>query len=213
MKIEVFSDLACPWCYIGKKRLMQALELRPELEAKAEWMPFQLQPGLPPDGLPWETFMTQKFGGMERMKLAFDHVAQVGKADGLEFNFGRVARAINTAEAHRLVLWSREPNLQWQLADALFKAHFTEGKNLNDPEELLGVVASVGLDLEQAREFLASGELRQEVQDSQKLAQKIGVQGVPFFIFDRRYALSGAQPLEQMLRVIDHIQSELQTQA
>lgn len=211
MRIEVFADIACPWCYIGEKRLERALQQRPGLEVELEWKPFQLQPGIPPEGYPWEEFMARKFGGLERMRSAFEQVARAGRAEGLEFNFGRVARAINTADGHRLILWAARAGRQWPLADALFRAHFTDGKNLNDPGDLLEVVASAGLDREAAREFLASGELRDAVEESQRLAERFGVQGVPFFVFGRKYALSGAQPVEVFLQVLDHVAHEQAT--
>lgn len=208
MKIEVFSDIACPWCYIGEKRLMRALETQPELEAQVEWKPFQLQPGLPKEGLAWEGYMAEKFGGLERMQMAFERVAQAGAPDGIEFNFAKVARAINSVDGHRLILWAAQFEKQWELADALFKAHFSEGKNLNNPTDLLETVAAVGLDAQAAQAFLATDELENEVSESQDLAARFGVQGVPFFIFDRKYALSGAQPLEVFLQVLEQVQKE-----
>ncbi|MCX7784217.1 MAG: DsbA family oxidoreductase [Meiothermus sp.] len=210
MKIEVFSDIACPWCYIGEKRLQKALQARPGLQARVEWKPFQLQPGIPREGYPWEAFMSQKFGGIAQMQAVFARVAQAGKPDGIEFNFGRVARAINTVDGHRLILWARNHHREWELADALFQAHFTDGKNLNDLDDLLGVVASVGLEVEAARAFLQSDEMESEVQASQQLAARFGIQGVPLFVFDRKYGLSGAQPVEAFLRVFDEIEKTAQ---
>ncbi|MDX2004864.1 MAG: DsbA family oxidoreductase [Meiothermus sp.] len=210
MKIEVFSDIACPWCYIGERRLFKALK-HSGLEAEVRWMPFQLQPGLPPEGRPWEEFMAQKFGGTHQMEMAFAQTARAGAPEGIEFRFDRVARAINTVDPHRLILWAgRESGQeqQWALASALFKAHFVDGKNLNDPADLLGVAASVGLEAEQVGQFLESGDLRAEVEQSQQLAGGFGVQGVPFFIFNRKYALSGAQPLEVFVQVLEQVSRE-----
>lgn len=206
MKIEVFSDIACPWCYIGERRLQKALQARPDLQVQVEWKPFQLQPNIPREGYPWEAFMSRKFGGTAQMQAAFAQVAQAGKPDGIEFNFAQVARAINTVDGHRLILWARSHNKQWELADALFQAHFSDGKNLNDPDDLLAVVASVGLDTETARAFLQSGAMEAEVEASQQLAAQFGIQGVPFFVFDRKYGLSGAQPVEALLQVFDELE-------
>jgi predicted DsbA family dithiol-disulfide isomerase len=210
MKIEVFSDIACPWCYIGERRLFKALE-QAGIAAQVEWMPFQLQPGIPPEGHPWEAFMAQKFGGKERMALAFAQTAKAGVPDGIEFRFDQVARAINTVDSHRLLLWAGQTlgqAQQWALASALFMAHFVDGKNLNDQEDLLEVAASVGLGSEAVMSFLESGELRDRVDKSQQLATRFGVQGVPFFIFDRKYALSGAQPLEVFVQVLQQVSRE-----
>jgi predicted DsbA family dithiol-disulfide isomerase len=210
MKIEVFSDIACPWCYIGERRLFKALE-QTGFEAQVEWMPFQLQPGIPPEGYPWEEFMTQKFGSLQRMQQAFAQTAKAGVPDQIAFRFDKVARAINTVDGHRLVLWAGQSlgqAKQWELASALFKAHFIDGQNLNHSSDLLEVTSSVGLDTEAVKAFLASGQLREAVNESQKLAGRFGVQGVPFFIFDRKYALSGAQPLEVFVKVLEQVGAE-----
>lgn len=112
MKIEVFSDIACPGCNIGERRLQKASQARPGLQAQVEWKPFQLQPGIPREGFPWEAFMSQKLNWIAQMQAAFARVAQVGKPDGIEFNFDKVARAINTVDGHRLILWARIHNQQ-----------------------------------------------------------------------------------------------------
>ena len=210
MKIEVFSDIARPWCYIGERRLFKALQTA-GLEAEVQWMPFQLQPTIPPEGYPWEEFMASKFGGLEQMQQAFAQTAKAGIPDGIQFQFGKVARAINTVDSHRLLLWVGQTvghDKQWELASALFKAHFVDSKNLNDLGDLLEVTTAVGLDSETVKAFLESGDLRLEVSESQNLAAKFGVQGVPFFIFDRKYVLSGAQPLEVFMQVLQQVSKE-----
>lgn len=208
MKIEVFADIACPWCYIGEKRLREALARRPQIRAELEWRAFQLQPGIPREGLPWEAFMARKFGGAGNMQRAFAQVARVGAGDGLQFNFERVARAINTLDAHRLILWAAPFGKSFELAEAMFEAHFSNGRNLNALGDLLEVVASVGLGAEAAKDFLASGELEDRVEQDQQLAARFGIGGVPFFVFDRQYGLSGAQPLEVFLQVLDKVAEE-----
>ncbi|MER3556028.1 MAG: hypothetical protein C4331_17250 [Meiothermus sp.] len=208
MIIEIFADIACPWCYIGDTRLEKALRQRPDAEIELRWRPFQLQPGIPPEGLPWREFMVRKFGREGRMDAAFGQVAEAGKLDGLEFRFDRISRAINTVDAHRLVLLAERSGQGQQTAQALFRAYFTDGKNLSDAEQLLEVAAGVGLDRAAVGEFLATDELRAEVEDSQKLAYQFGIQGVPFYIFDRKYGVSGAQPLATFVQVLDRVQAE-----
>jgi predicted DsbA family dithiol-disulfide isomerase len=202
MQIEVFSDIACPFCYIGEKRLHRALELRPSLQAERLWRPFQLQPQLPKAGVPWQEFAVQKFGGMAQMKAAFAQVLRVAEGEGIRFDLENIYSAANTADAHRLILLAREHDLELEVAQALFQAYFSDGLNLGDPATLQAIAASAGL-TQGVPELLSSQRFVQEVETSQVEASQLGVQGVPFYIFNRRVALSGAQPLEVFLQAID----------
>lgn len=208
MRIDVFSDVACPWCYIGERRLEAAMRQRPDIEIARHWRPFQLQPGLPPTGIPWNDFAPQKFGGAERARQMFAHVAEAGAPDGIDFRFDHVATAANTRDAHRLVLFAAEHGSEWHMAEALFKAYFTDGRDLNDVEQLVAVAAEAGLDADEVRKVLASQAYGEEVDMSQEVAAQYGIQGVPFFVIDNRYGLSGAQPVEVFLQVIDQVQGE-----
>jgi predicted DsbA family dithiol-disulfide isomerase len=203
MKVDVYSDVVCPWCYIGERRLEKALALRPDLEVERRWRPFQLRPATPPRGLPWEEFARRKFGGDANARAAFAQVAAVGEAEGLRFDFGRVASAPNTVDAHRLILFAAEQGLQWETANALFDAYFAGGKDLNDRDALAGIGASAGLDAAEVRAYLASGAGLEEVEASQRAANALGIGGVPHYVFDDRYYLSGAQPVEVFARALD----------
>ena len=136
MKIDVHADVVCPWCYVGEKRLDKALAARPDLAVEKRWRPFQLRPEMPETGLPWREFALDKFGGEENMRRAFAHVAAAGEPEGARFDFDRVASAPNTVDAHRLILHAREHDMEWEMADALFRGYFAEGRNLNDREDL-----------------------------------------------------------------------------
>ena len=199
----MYSDVVCPWCYVGEKRLEAALRERPGFEAVVRWRPFQLQPGMPEGGLPWSEFVRRKFGGVASARAAFEHVVAAGEPDGVRFDFDRVASAPNTVDAHRLILFAAERGLQWETADALFRAYFTEGKDLNDHEQLLELATGVGLDAGEVRGYLAGAGGVDEVLASQEEAGRLGIAGVPLYVFDGRYALSGAQPVEVFLRAID----------
>ena len=201
--IDVFSDVVCPWCYIGEKRLEQALAQRPAIQAEIRWCPFQLRPELPPEGADWGSFVDEKFGGPERAQAMFAQVAGVGAEVGIAFNFERIASAANTADAHRLLLLAGQHERQWELATALFKAYFTDGANLNDREQLVACAAAAGLEPATVRAYLASDQGAAEVRSSQHEAGQLGVQGVPFYVFDERWAVSGAQPVEVFLRALD----------
>ena len=210
MRIDVYADLACPWCYIGARRLARALALRPDVEVERRWRPFQLQPALPPGGLPWHTFAQEKFGGAERAAGAFAHVTAVGAADGLTFAFDRVASAPNTVDAHRLILFAARHGRQWETADALFAAYFAEGRNMNDHEQLVEAASRAGLPSDEVRAFLAGDECADEVAASQAEAYRLGVRGVPFYVLDGRYGLSGAQPVEMLVEVLDTVEADRQ---
>jgi predicted DsbA family dithiol-disulfide isomerase len=207
MLIDVYTDVVCPWCYIGEKRLAKALAERPDLEVEVRWRPFQLEPGIPEGGLPWAEFSQRKFGGESGAKAAFFRVAAAGERDGIRFDFGRVASAPNTVDAHRLILFARNHRLQQELSDALFGAYFTEGKDLNDHEELVHVASSVGLDATEVREYLAGEEGAYEVLSSQEEAWRLGITGVPFYVFEGRYAIYGAQPVEVFGEALDMVRA------
>src|SRR5690242_5849150 len=205
MLIELYADIACPWCYIGERRLAEALAQRPDIEVERRWRPFQLQPDLPPQGLPWADFVPAKFGGAAQAERIFARVAQAGAPDGIDFRFDRVATAPNTMDAHRLVLFAAEHGQEWPMADALYAAHFTEGRDLNDRDQLVAVAGSVGLDGAEVRAYLDSDAGIAEVAASQEQAERLGITGVPFYVIDGRYGLSGAQPVEVFVRALDEL--------
>ena len=209
IKIDVYADVVCPWCYVGETRLEQALAGRPKLPVRCRWRPYQLRPEMPAGGLTWHEFAVDKFGGEARMRAAFSHVSAAGEPDGIHFDFGRIASAPNTVDAHRLILHAAEHDRQWEAANALFRAYFAGGANLNDHEELVNVVASIGLDKAETRRFLQSREAVEEVWSSQKEAARLGVNSVPFYVFDDSYGLSGAQPVEAFLQVLDATRDRL----
>lgn len=208
IQIEVYADVVCPWCYIGEKRLQKALVKRPDLAVERRWHPYQLRPEMPDGGLPWHEFAVDKFGGEDRMQVAFAHVSAAGHQDGVRFDFDRVASAPNTVDAHRLILHAAEYKRQWRVAEALFEAYFSKGANLNDHEELVRIVLGAGLDANKVRAFLKSSEAVDEVWAAQNEAARLGVTGVPFYVFDGSYALSGTQPVEAFTQVLDTVSRE-----
>ena len=202
MTIDVFADIACPWCYIGEKRLFAALDQR-EIAATVRWRPFQLQPQLPETGVPWREFAEQKFGGWERAQAGFRHVERAAESDGITFDFEHIASAANTTDAHRLILFARQHDREWAMAEALFRGYFAEGRDLNDVDDLLTITDAAELDPDAAAAFLASDAGRAEVRESQDLAGQLGITGVPFTVLDGRLGLSGAQPVETFARALD----------
>ena len=210
MTIDVFSDVVCPWCYLGMARLDRALEERPG-HAK-RWRPFQLQPQMPPDGLPWRSFAERKFGSWAAAEAAFRHVEQAAQADGIPFDFARIASAPNTADAHRLLLWAHDTaGDEWPLAEQLFRGYFAEGLDLNDQDQLAARAAAAGLDPDEARTLLGSDRYRADVEGGQREASRLGVTGVPFYVLGGRYALSGAQPSAVLTGALDQAAGYQQT--
>jgi predicted DsbA family dithiol-disulfide isomerase len=205
MRIDVWADVACPWCWIGETRLFRALEQRPEVRAEVVWQPFQLNPGTPAEGTPWEEMVRTKFGGAERARGMFAQVAAAGAGDGLAFDFDAITRLPATRDAHRLVLLAQEAGIAREMADALFRAYFAEGRDVGKTGVLADVAAQVGLDRDRVAAFLGGDRLSRLVDESQAQAAELGITGVPFFLIGGKYAFSGAQPLETFVAVLDRV--------
>lgn len=203
LTIDVWADIACPWCWIGERRLRRALEARPALHAHLRWRPFLLQPDLPASGMDWADFIERKFGGMERAAPAFRQVQQAGSGEGVEFRFDRMRRAPATGDAHRLILAAQEVGMAWEMAGSLFRAHFTDGMDLNDRQDLLSAASRGGLDQGAAAAVLDGDPGVAELREGRDEAVQLGIQGVPFFVFGNRYAISGAHPPEAILQAVD----------
>jgi predicted DsbA family dithiol-disulfide isomerase len=206
VQIEVFSDVVCPWCYVGFVRLRQALAARPDLPAEVTWLPFELNPGLPPEGRDRREYMLERFGDVDRFAAGQRQLEGVGVELGIDFQFARVTRAPNTRRAHMLLAHARRAGFQTEVKGALLEAHFSRGLDVADPAVLAGIAAACGLDGDAARRAVDDPALRSEVEALEALAHRWQVSGVPTFVFDRRQAFSGAQPLEVFLRVFEALQ-------
>ena len=209
MKVEIFSDIACPWCFIGKRRLERALALA-GASAELTFRAFQTQPGLPAEGVPATAFFERKFGGRERAQRIFDRVAEAGRAEGIAFDFASQQRAPNTGLVHRLIHFASVQGQAVPAVEALFRGHFELGVNVSDLGELVALLERerVALDSSRLLDALCSDFGKSEVQRDLDLARERGIGGVPLFIFDQRYAVEGAQPVEHFLRLIDKLRAE-----
>lgn len=198
LTIDVVSDVVCPWCYIGKRRLEAALEGREGPAPVVRWHPFQLNPDIPPGGVDREQYMRDKFGPPERTRDMRQRILDVGRDAGIAFDFEAIARQPNTLDAHRLIGWAQsvDEDRADDLVERVFAAYFTQGVDVGDPQELARIAGEAGYDAAAAAQWLASGEGRREVGAAVAEAQRIGVSGVPFFIFNGRLAVSGAHPPE-----------------
>ena len=203
LAVDVVSDIVCPWCYVGKRKLERALEAlsaqEPALPITVRWHPFELNPELPAEGIPRAAYLEAKFG---RTTGAHDRVKAVGTSVGIDFAFERIARQPNTRDAHRLVAWAQQSGDAAGLMEALFRAYFVEGRSLGDAEQLAGIAASAGLDRTAARALLAGDRLRAEIESEYREAQGAGIHAVPFFIFNGRTAVSGAHDPPTLLEAI-----------
>jgi len=203
MTIDVYADIACPWCYVGRARLKQALDQRPNLDVTLQWRPFQLQPTLPPEGRGFRAVLEEKFGSWHRARQMFDRVREMGEKDGLTFDFDAIDVAPNTADAHRLVLWAQDRDRGDAMATALFRAYFSEGRNVSESDVLVDCAADVGLDTEVARALLGGDEYTDAVRESQDRARRRGITGVPCYVFGQQHAVMGAQSVEALTEALD----------
>jgi predicted DsbA family dithiol-disulfide isomerase len=210
LKVEIWSDVVCPWCYIGKRRL-EAAVASSGVPVEVTWRSFQLDPSAPRESTEdVATYLGRKYGGGREAGLAMnERVAQVAAQDGLEYHLDRVQRA-NTVDAHRLLHLAAEHGLQDALKERLLRAYFTEGQAVGDPAVLTALAADVGLPLERVRQVLDSQEYADDVAADQAEAQALGATGVPFFVIDRRYGVSGAQPVELFEQALRQAWSEKQ---
>ncbi|MEP7329194.1 MAG: DsbA family oxidoreductase [Betaproteobacteria bacterium] len=213
LTIDVVSDVVCPWCYIGKRRLEEALaQLRvaePDLPVEVRWHPFQLNPDLPPEGADRQQYLERKFGGPQRAKEIYARVEAAGTTVGIPFAFDAIERQPNTLLAHRLIAWaqSRPEGNADALVESLFAAYFIDGLYLGDPEVLVARAQAAGFDPDDARALLASHELAEAVEGADRRARELGVSGVPFFIMDGKTAVSGAQEAATLLEAIAQARS------
>lgn len=199
--VDVISDVVCPWCFIGKRHLEAALELwrreRPhEPLPRVRWHPFQLNPGLPREGIPRQQYVADKFGSLERAQEIYARVAHAGRQAGIQFRFDAIERQPNTVDAHRLVMLADERGVQDAMVESLFQAYFLEGADLTRTDTLAGIASRAGIDAAEAAAYLAGESGRLFIENEDHRARMMGVAGVPFFIFGRKYAVSGAQPPE-----------------
>lgn len=214
IKIAVVSDVVCPWCYIGKRRMEKAVSaLSDEIDFEIAYYPFELNPDMPLAGKNHRDHLTNKFGGAEEYERITAHVTDIAATEGLTFNFSDQTISPNTRNAHRLILFAKEHGKQLQLVEALFKAYFTEQTDLTKNENLLKIAVANGLDEEKTKLFLESNAGLSEVQMAETELQRAGISGVPFYIVNDKYGISGAQATETFIQAFKNVGKELQSAA
>lgn len=206
LQIDVVSDVVCPWCYIGKRHLESAVSQwqaqHPDAPVNIRWHPFQLNPDLPPEGTDRKSYLEAKFGGAQRASEIYARVKAAGRNAGLELNFDGIARQPNTLAAHALIAYAQSVGNGEQgdaIAERLFKAYFVDGDFIGDIDVLVQIATECGLDAEATRAVLTEAATLQQIAAQDAGVRQQGISGVPFFVFNQKVALSGAQPPEVML--------------
>ena len=203
MHVEIYSDIVCPWCFIGKRRLEQALKTAGYTnQVHVTWRPFQLNPTMPKSGMDRRTYLEAKFGGAEARREIEERLSRAGEADGIVFAFEKIVRTPNTFEAHRLMWFAQRHKKQDDLAEALFHAYFLEGRDIGDSQTLVGLAAEIGLDRDEVRQFLASDEGVEVVRGEEAAGHRLGIRGVPYFVLNGTHTISGAQPLDNFVSAL-----------
>lgn len=205
IRLDIFSDPVCPWCYIGKTLLDRALEAHPDHPFRIEWHPFQLNPDMPAEGRDRREYLETKFGGKVRAVQVYSQVEEAARNAGLEIDFAAIPRIPNTLDAHRMIHWAGLEGRQSAMVAALFRAYWREGKDIGDPAVLAALASDVGMDAEAMARLLATDADRDDLAARDYDARSKGVNAVPTFLIAQQYVLSGAQPVALWGQVIDEL--------
>ncbi|MBZ0325420.1 MAG: DsbA family oxidoreductase [Alphaproteobacteria bacterium] len=213
MRIDIVSDVVCPWCFIGKRRLERALAMRPQPAVEIGWRPFALNPDVPPEGIDRRAYVAAKFGGADKAAQLYAQVAEVGVGENIFFAFDRIERTPNTLQAHRLIGHAGARGVQDAVVEGLFAAYFLDGADIGRTDTLVAVAEDAGMDGAETRQWLEGGAEADKVAQEIGAARQMGIGGVPCFIFERKYALTGAQPPEAFIQVFDRLAEEARADA
>ena len=208
LPIDMVSDVVCPWCFIGKRRLEGAIALKPEIPVEVRFRPYFLNPWIPRGGISREEYLTRKFGSPERYRGIAQRVAEAAASEGLTYAIGSIKRQPNTLDCHRLIHWADEHGDAGKMKQRLMDLYFTEGGDLTDPEVLVGAAQSCGLDGELVRRRLASDDDVARIEQEANQAKEAGIDGVPCFILGGLYAVQGAQSPEMLAEAIEQAANE-----
>lgn len=199
LSLDVYSDVICPWCYVGKRRLERALQVWDGTPVNVRWRPFQLNPTMPRNGMDRRQYLDMKFGSPAAARTIYDQVSTAGAAEGIRFAFERMTRTPNTFAAHRLIWWAGRQGKQDEMVEILFRRYFLEGGDIGHIDTLSQAAADAGFDRAIAATFLVGDEGVEEVNAEESAGHRLGIRGVPYFVINGTSALSGAQPPEQLV--------------
>ncbi|HSN03890.1 MAG TPA: DsbA family oxidoreductase [Nitrospira sp.] len=207
LHIEVYSDVVCPWCYVGKRRLERALASFGG-DARVTWRPFQLNPTMPGEGMDRTAYLEAKFGSLEAFRKLEEHVLAAGASERISFAFEKIARTPNTFAAHRLIWLGEREGCQDAVVDSLFRGYFEEGADIGSVPTLLQLASRAGLSAELVERVLRSDEGTAEVKAEEAAGHKLGIRGVPYFVVEGAYAISGAQPVDIFVSALKRVTAE-----
>jgi predicted DsbA family dithiol-disulfide isomerase len=193
VRVDVISDVICPWCYIGKRRLEKAIVVSGRRDVRVRWHPFQLNPQMPKEGMDRRQYRTAKFGSWERSVALDAQVTEAGRGEGIPFVFDKIARTPNTLDAHRLIWLAEQDGVQDAVVEAVFRAYFTSGQDITNVSTLLNVVSEAGLDRSRAEGLLSGNGGVAAIRAAEEQAHRSRVRGVPFYVINGTLALSGAR--------------------
>ncbi len=214
LSVDIYSDVVCPWCFVGKRRLEQALQkLGDRYETRIAWHPFELNPGIPREGIVRTAYRKAKFGSLAAAQALDARLTKVGATVGIPFAFDRIRRTPNTFDAHRLLWFAQRRELQDRLVEALFRGYFIEGADLGDRQLLVGIAGGSGLSGAEVERFLVGDEGAAAVREDEARAWRMGINGVPHFIINGEYAVPGAQNAEILASVFEEVMSRGATHA
>jgi predicted DsbA family dithiol-disulfide isomerase len=205
ISLDIYADPVCPWCAIGKAELDRALAANPGHPFEIRWLPFQLNPDLPPEGVDRQSFFDAKFGGPEAVAAAFGRVTAAAARAGIDLDPSRATRQPNTRDAHRLILWAEIENRQGDVIEALMRAHFRDGRDIGSRKTLIEIATEVGLDSRIMGRLLEGESDRETVAAIEAEARMAGIEGVPSFVIGGTHVVVGAQPSETWQRIIDDV--------
>jgi predicted DsbA family dithiol-disulfide isomerase len=203
MQVDIIVDTVCPWCYVGKARFEKALRSRPIENLLIGWRPFQLNPRMPGEGKDRERYLAEKFGSAQRAERVYRGLRTAGEQEGLNFRFDRIKRTPNSVDSHRLIAFAGRAGHQNDIVDALFRGYFSFGRDIGDIGVLSDIAAENGLDRAETMEYLTSDRDRDVILAEDDMVRDLGVNGVPCYIIDGKYAISGAQSPEVFIQVLD----------
>ena len=207
--VDIVSDAICPWCFIGKRRFEQAMAAAPQdVEILLAWRPYQLNPEMPPEGMDRKAYLSAKFGGDAKADTIYERVRAAGASVGIDFNFAGIPRTPNTIDAHRLIGLAGRAGRQDAVVEGLFRAYFLEGRDIGDRAVLAAVAAAADFDDKTIRDYLAGRDDVERVNNEDAMARRMGIQGVPCFILNRKYAISGAQEPAVFLEALEMAKRE-----
>jgi len=210
IKIDIVSDVVCPWCYIGKRRMEKAMmALRHEFDFDVSYLPFELNPQTPQEGFDQKEYLSKKFGGNEKYNEITRHVTSVAAEEGLQFNFDKQRVSPNTKDAHRVIWFAKKEGKQLEVKEAFMKAYFEQGVDLTKKENMIAVGASAGLEATRVASLLDSSEGLAEVNQLEEINYQRGVSGVPFYIINNQYGISGAQASDVFVQALKQIGTEV----